>query len=62
MQAQFPLHSGRILGLPGRILVSFMGVMVALLSATGLVIWFKKLKARRSAAQRVKTSKPAMLR
>jgi uncharacterized iron-regulated membrane protein len=62
MQAQFSLHSGRIFGLPGRILVSFMGVMVALLSATGLVIWFKKLMARRSAAQRVKTVRPAVLR
>jgi uncharacterized iron-regulated membrane protein len=62
MQAQFPLHSGRILGLPGRILVSFMGVMVALLSATGLVIWFKKLKARRTAARRVKTPEGVALR
>ncbi|MGF6238326.1 putative iron-regulated membrane protein [Paraburkholderia sp. GAS38] len=61
LQAQFPLHSGRLFGLPGRILVSFMGVMVALLSATGLVIWFKKLKARRSAARRQKTGKSALL-
>jgi uncharacterized iron-regulated membrane protein len=62
MQAQFPLHSGRIFGLAGRILVSFMGVMVALLSATGLVIWFRKLKARRSAARRVKTANAAVPR
>ena len=61
LQAQFPLHSGRLFGLPGRILVSFMGVMVALLSATGLIIWFKKLKARRSASRRVKTGKSALL-
>lgn len=57
LQAQFPLHSGRILGLPGRILISFMGVMVALLSATGLIIWIKKLKARRSASRRVKVDR-----
>ena len=25
VQAQFPLHSGRILGLPGRIIISAMG-------------------------------------
>jgi uncharacterized iron-regulated membrane protein len=62
MQAQFPLHSGRILGLPGRVLVSFMGVMVALLSATGLVIWFKKLKARRTAARRAKAPKTVVFR
>jgi uncharacterized iron-regulated membrane protein len=51
MQAQFPLHSGRILGLPGRILVSFMGLAVAMLSATGIVIWARK-RAARTAAQR----------
>jgi uncharacterized iron-regulated membrane protein len=61
LQAQFPLHSGRLFGLPGRILVSFMGVMVALLSATGLAIWFKKLKARRSASRRMKTGKSALI-
>ena len=46
VQAQFPLHSGRILGLPGRILISFMGVVVAALSVTGVVVWWKKRKAR----------------
>jgi uncharacterized iron-regulated membrane protein len=46
VQAQFPLHSGRILGLPGRILISFMGIVVAGLSVTGVVIWWKKRKAR----------------
>lgn len=54
VQLQFPLHSGRILGMPGRILMSFMGVMVAVLSVTGIVIWARKrrsrvLQARRSA-------------
>ena len=46
VQAQFPLHSGRILGLPGRILISFTGLVVAALSVTGVVIWAKKRKAR----------------
>lgn len=46
VQLQFPLHSGRILGLPGRILMSFMGLLVAMLSVTGVVIWWKKRKAR----------------
>lgn len=50
VQLQLPLHSGRLLGLPGRILMSFMGVMVALLSVTGLVIWARKRRARRLAA------------
>ena len=52
MQAQFPLHSGRIAGVPGRVLVSLLGVMVATLSVTGVVIWARKrAAARRSRAQ-----------
>ena len=46
MQLQFPLHSGRIAGLPGRILLSVMGLVVALLSATGIVIWWRKRVTR----------------
>lgn len=46
MQAQFPLHSGRILGLPGRIFISAMGLLVATLSVTGIIIWQKKRWAR----------------
>ena len=48
VQAQFPVHSGRILGLPGRILISLMGLVVAMLSATGVVIWWRKRAARLS--------------
>ncbi|MDP2248636.1 MAG: PepSY-associated TM helix domain-containing protein, partial [Nitrosomonadales bacterium] len=46
LQIQFPLHSGRILGLPGRILISIMGVVVAMLSVTGVYVWWRKRKAR----------------
>lgn len=46
MQAQFPLHSGRILGLPGRIFVSLLGALVAMLSVTGVLIWWRKRQAR----------------
>lgn len=46
VQAQFPLHSGRILGLPGRILISITGLAVAALSITGVIIWWKKRAAR----------------
>jgi uncharacterized iron-regulated membrane protein len=45
-QLQLPLHGGRILGLPGRILMSAMGLMVAMLSVTGIVIWARKRRAR----------------
>ena len=46
LQSMFPLHSGRIAGLPGRILVSLMGLAIAALSITGIVIWARKRKAR----------------
>lgn len=58
-QMQFPLHSGRILGLPGRILISMMGLVVALLSITGIYIWWKKRRARASIAQRKRLPYPA---
>lgn len=46
LQAQFPLHSGRILGLTGRILISLLGLVVAMLSVTGVIIWMRKRRAR----------------
>ncbi len=45
LQAQFPLHSGRIIGVPGRILLSFLGLAVAALSVTGIVIWARKRRS-----------------
>jgi len=48
LQAMFPLHSGRIAGVPGRILVSLMGLVIATLSVTGIVIWSRKRKARQA--------------
>lgn len=56
VQAQFPLHSGRILGLPGRILISLMGLVVAMLSVTGVVIWWRKRAARRVVRHRAASS------
>lgn len=50
VQAQFPLHSGRILGLPGRIAISVMGLVVAMLSVTGAYIWWRKRRARKAPA------------
>lgn len=46
LQAQFPLHSGRIIGIPGRVIVSISGLLVATLSITGVVIWMNKRRAR----------------
>jgi uncharacterized iron-regulated membrane protein len=54
-QAQFPVHSGRILGLPGRIMISIMGLVVAMLSVTGVLIWWRKrFPTRRKAKLGVK--------
>ena len=49
LQSMFPLHSGRIVGLPGRVLMSVMGVLVATLSVTGVLIWLRKRRSRRHA-------------
>lgn len=54
LQVQFPLHSGRIAGIPGRILISFMGLVVALLSTTGVVIWWQKRSASMVLASRAR--------
>jgi uncharacterized iron-regulated membrane protein len=59
MQVQFPLHSGRILGLGGRILISAVGLAVAVLSATGLLIWLKKMNGRRRSAQNANVARNA---
>ncbi|RFC35226.1 MAG: putative iron-regulated membrane protein [Candidatus Nitrotoga sp. SPKER] len=62
VQAQFPLHSGRILGLPGRILISIMGLVVAMLSVTGVVIWWRKRKARALALARFDVTSHSTIR
>lgn len=54
MQAMFPLHSGRIFGLPGRILVSLLGLAIAVLCVTGVVIWIKKRRSRLLQERKIK--------
>ncbi|MEG1768991.1 MAG: PepSY-associated TM helix domain-containing protein [Comamonas sp.] len=51
VQLQLPLHSGRILGMTGRIMMSIMGVFVVMLSITGIVIWERKRRARKATAR-----------
>jgi uncharacterized iron-regulated membrane protein len=43
---QWPLHSGRALGLPGRALISFTGLVIATAVVTGLLIWWRKRRQR----------------
>ena len=45
-QLQFPLHSGRIAGWSGRMVICLTGAIVAMLSLTGVSIWWKKRSAR----------------
>jgi uncharacterized iron-regulated membrane protein len=60
LQAQFPLHSGRIIGLPGRIMISVMGALVAMLSVTGVLIWARKRKARLAVLKPVPVKRPGV--
>ena len=49
---QYPLHTGRILGLAGQVLVAVVGLVVAMLCVTGLLVWGVRRKARRATASR----------
>lgn len=46
LQSMFPLHSGRIIGITGRVLMSLTGALVAMLCVTGVLIWARKRRAR----------------
>ena len=62
LQAQFPLHSGRIAGVAGRVIVTLLGLAIAGLSVTGLVIWAqrrRKTRARQSAVSPSPLSAPS---
>lgn len=47
MQSMFPLHSGRIIGVTGRVLMTVTGLAIAVLSVTGVLVWARKRRARR---------------
>lgn len=46
------LHLAMVFGLPMKIFVSLMGLTVATLTVTGVVVWWKKRRARRRFAER----------
>lgn len=60
LRLQFPLHSGQIAGLIGRIVVSVLGVVVAMLSVTGVLIWARKQRARMRRPTRPQQSRAPM--
>lgn len=53
----FPIHTGQVAGIAGRILICIAGIVVALLSITGITIWWKK-----RIAQGARTRAPGMAR
>lgn len=57
---QYPLHSGQAFGWPGRIVIFIAGLSVCVFSATGVMIWARKRRARRvSAGRRPGVGQPA---
>lgn len=42
---QYGLHTGQILGLPGKILVAFLGLLPLMFMITGIAIWLQKRKS-----------------
>ncbi|MEZ5935163.1 MAG: PepSY-associated TM helix domain-containing protein [Alphaproteobacteria bacterium] len=53
MQLQFPIHGGRIAGLAGRIVICVTGLVIFMLSVTGIVIWWRKHRVRTSRSAKV---------
>ena len=45
-RAQLPIHAGRIGGLATRVLTSLLGLLIAALAVTGVLIWHRKRRAR----------------
>jgi uncharacterized iron-regulated membrane protein len=60
LQSMFPLHSGRIIGVAGRVLMSVTGVAVATLCVTGVLIWARKRRARVRTAAVVSAGTPGL--
>jgi len=52
------LHTAHVFGLPSKIFVFVIGWVIAMLSVTGVYIWWKKLKARRFRKRQVASAPP----
>ncbi len=52
IQLQYPIHGGRIAGLFRRIVIAVTGVLIAVLSVTGVVVWWVKFSGRRARARK----------
>lgn len=56
---QYPLHTGRVLGIGGRIAVLLTGLAVCVMSVTGLMVWFSRWAARRKGVKILKRKAPS---
>ncbi len=56
---QYPLHTGQILGFWGRAFIALIGLIVALLSVTGVVLWMKKRRAEIHARRNARSARLA---
>lgn len=57
MRMQLPIHAGRLLGLPTRILAVLVGLGTAMLAITGVLIWLRKRRARIAPVPRYRQSR-----
>jgi uncharacterized iron-regulated membrane protein len=55
----YALHMGQVFGMPYRIFVCALGLVIAMLSITGVYIWWKKRAARRFNAKHAKARREA---
>jgi uncharacterized iron-regulated membrane protein len=62
LAAQFPIHSGRVLGTPGRVLITLFGIAITTLSVTGIVIWARKRRAKSRVSMRIATASYSSVR
>lgn len=61
----YALHMANVFGLPYRIFVCALGLIIAMLSVTGIIIWSKKRRAQKNRVatwEHQRARKPAALR
>ncbi|MEQ1486935.1 MAG: PepSY-associated TM helix domain-containing protein [Methylotenera sp.] len=56
---QLPLHSGRVFGIVGQIIILLSGIVITIICVTGFIIYLKKLRAREAAnPKEIASTKP----
>lgn len=61
LRMNYDVHTGAVLGLPGKVLVFFAGLICASLPVTGVYIWWGRKSKRRKAVRNVMSTKLAQL-